>query len=70
MVRPLYKGKGASDELYNYRPISNLNPLSKIFENILAKQIRNYFELNNLFVEEQFGFREKRSCEHALMSMV
>ena len=36
MVRPLYKGKGARDELDNYRPISNLNPLSKIFESILA----------------------------------
>ena len=27
MVRPLYKGKGARDELENYKPISNLKPL-------------------------------------------
>ena len=33
MVRPLYKGKGARDELENYKPISNLKPLSflKVF---------------------------------------
>ena len=70
LVRPLYIGKGARDELDNYRPFSNLNPLSKIFESILAKQRRNDFEFNNLFFEEQFGLREKKSCEHELMTMV
>ena len=36
----------------------------------MAKQIRNYFELNYFFADEQLMLRGKRSCEHELMSIV
>ena len=39
VVTPLYKNKGDNTDLNNYRGISVLPPISKIFEKILATQI-------------------------------
>ena len=50
----------------NYRGISILPPIAKIFEKILAEQIRIYFEINNLLYFGQHGFRAGHSCETAL----
>ena len=36
IVAPLYKNKGASTDLNNYRGISVLSPIAKVFEKILA----------------------------------
>ena len=57
--------KGDSSDLNNYRGISILPPLNKVFEKILAAQIRNYFESNNLFFSGQHVFRSQHSCESA-----
>lgn len=70
LVKPLYKGKGPKDDFDSYRPISILSPLSKVFESCISERIRCFFELNSLFVEEQFGFRKLRLCEQALTSIV
>ena len=63
IVKPLYKGKGSKIEFDSYRPISILAPINKIFEACIAERIRFYFESNNLFCDQQFGFRKLRSCE-------
>ena len=55
-VTPVYK-KGAKDSLGNYRPISVLPLLAKVFEKLINKQLLHYFETNNLFYDEQYGFR-------------
>ena len=70
IVKPHYKGKGEKDDFENYRPISILSPLRKVFEACLAKRIKFYFESNKILVDEQFGFRKLRSCEHALTSII
>ena len=51
-VIPLYK---ANDEtlLSNYRPITLLPSVSKIFENVMLDQISNYFINNNLLSMQQ-----------------
>ena len=56
LVIPLYK-KGDPSLPCNYRPISLLPILSKVFEKILAHQMRNYLENNELIGARQFGFR-------------
>ena len=69
-VVPLYKGKGSKSSPENYRPISILSPISKLFESLISKQIYYYLESNNMLHPSQFGFRKKLSCELALNSMV
>ena len=66
---PLHK-KGSIVELNNYRGISILPPLAKLFEKLIAKQIRAYFESNNLFYSGQHGFRKNFSCETALHELI
>jgi hypothetical protein len=68
-ITPLYKGKGSKSSLENYRPISILPPISKLFESLISKQIYTHFESNKLLHPSQFGFRQKMSCEIALNSL-
>ena len=69
-IIPIYKGKGSKTDLENYRPISILSPVSKLFEKLLAAQIYSYLETNKLYNTAQFGFRKNLSCELALNSLM
>lgn len=70
VVTPLFKNKGEATDMNNYRGISVLPPICKVFEKILAEQIRIYFSTNKLFFSGQHGFREFHSCESALHEIV
>ena len=63
-VVPIYK-KGDKNQPENYGPISILSPIGKVTEKVLLKQMNNFFT-KNLFSSNQFGFRSKRSCSHAI----
>ena len=56
-IIPIYK-KGNTSDKNNYRPISLLPVLSKVFEKLLLQQILVYLEENNILSEHQFGFRK------------
>ena len=62
---PLYK-KGDKALLDNYRPISILPSISKIFERIIFNQINDHFTSRNLYYDGQYGFREKHSSSTQL----
>ena len=64
-VVAMYKN-GDNTKPENYRPISLLSPISKIFETILLKQMTKFFSKNDSFSEHQYGFRKKRSCCDAI----
>ena len=68
-VKPLYK-KGDKCCLNNYRPISLLPTLSKIFERVMYKQLYQYFNENKLLCEQQYGFRSQHSTELAAVKLV
>ena len=70
IVTPLYKGKGKKSDCNNYRGISVLSPISKLFEILIAQQITNFFTMNKLFNENQHGFRQNFSCETALHELL
>ena len=65
-VNALHK-KGPRNMLDNYRPISILPVVSKVFERILYKQLVEYLDAENLLSEHQFGFRCSHSTASALL---
>ena len=68
-VIPLFK-KGDRFLIDNYRPISILPVLSKIFEKVVYKQLYEYFILNKLFYKSQHGFKLLHSTETAALEFI
>ena len=66
---PVFKAK--DKELpSNYRPLSVLSSVSKIFENAIADQLTKYLIDNNLFSPNQYGFRAQHSTELTAFNLV
>ena len=61
-VKPLFK-RGDTAQLNNYRPISLVPTISKVFERVVYSQLYAYFNDNNLMSEQQYGFRAQHSTE-------
>ena len=57
-IIPIFKSK-ENNQLNNYRPISLLSSISKIFEKILYKRLYNF--INDKLTKRQYGFRAKHS---------
>ena len=68
-VVPLFKN-GSRNILGNYRPISVLSFLSKVFEKSMHRRLSNYFDKFDLMVSNQFGFREGLSTTDAILKFV
>ena len=68
-VIPLFK-KGDSSLLVNYRPISLLPTISKVFERVIHDQMYEYFNQFNLLAEQQYGFRKQHSTEYAAIKLI
>ena len=65
-VKPVFKKKSRIDK-ENYRPVSILPVISKIFERLIFKQLIMLFE--RVFSEYQCGFRNGHSAQHCLLTM-
>ena len=68
-VTPIFK-KGSHTLPSNYRPVSLTCIASKIFERIIACNIMNHLENNNILNDLQYGFRRGRSCKAQLISLL
>ena len=66
-IKPIHK-KNSRTEKENYRPVSILPNLSKIYEKCMYEQIYDFFE--PLFSKFQFGFRKGHSAEQCLITMI
>jgi len=65
-VIPIYK-KGDKDNMNNYRPISLLPVMSKIFEKVINEQLTGILDTRGYIDENQYGFRKKHSTEDAIL---
>ena len=65
----VFKNKGDPRLFPNYRPISLLSNIDKIFEKLVHTRLYSFLELHDCIYELQFGFRSKHSTNHALMSL-
>ena len=68
-VCPIYKKKD-KDKCENYRPISLLSNVSKLFEWAMHTRLYDFIENSAKFCDKQFGIRKKYSTNHALLSIV
>ena len=66
-IIPVFK-KGDRMSKSNYRPVSILPCISKIFESIIMNQMNTYME--PLLAPEMSGFRKGHSCQHVLLKFV
>ena len=66
-VSPIFK-KGNHNDKTNYRPVSILPSLSKMYERLIYNQINQMTE--NALLIFQCGFRKKYSTQHALIAMI
>ena len=67
-VVPVHQKKGSKSLIKNYRPVSLLSSLGKIFERFI-KNLFNHFCCNNLFPKNKFGFMRGDSCIFQLLSI-
>lgn len=65
VVTPIYKG-GERNRVENYRPISLISNISKIFEKALKERLVKFVNKCNLLCDLQFGFRDNRSTDDAI----
>ena len=68
-VIPIFKS-GDNKLCSNYRPISILPTVSKVFERVMHNQLNTYFTQNKLFYNSQYGFRPMHSTEYAALELI
>ena len=65
-IVPLYKGKGPKDDLDNYRGITLLSCIGKLFTSLINKRLTDFLESTGSIGPEQAGFRKGHSTtDHA-----
>ena len=65
-VTPLFK-QGEASDLNNYRPISVISVLAKVFERIVYDQLYNFLSNEDIISTHQSGFRSLHSTVTALL---
>ena len=68
-VIPLFKNKGSPLDVGNFRPISLLSNIDKIFEKLVYKRMIKFLENNKFIFKRQFRFRSKHSTNHSLITI-
>ena len=61
MIQPIYKNKGSKLDPDNYRGISLLSCIGKLFSSCINTRLSNYLEICGILQENQIGFRNTYS---------
>ena len=71
IVTPILKKETLDPLEYdNYRPVSNLSFISKIFERAIYEQMEAYLTENNLLPEKQSSYRRNHSTETVVLDVL
>jgi hypothetical protein len=76
VINPIYKNKGDITKPENYRPITLLSCLGKLFTSIINNRLTKFMETNNLLNNCQAGFRKNQSTSdhifvlHSIISIL
>ena len=57
-IVPIYKNKGNITDPKNYRPITLLCCLGKVFTSVINERLNNYSNAAKIILENQAGFRK------------
>lgn len=68
-VVPIHKG-GCKKTVSNYRPISLLPIIAKLFEKLLHTRIYHFLNDNNFFTNSQGGFRPNQGTQDTIDTML
>ena len=66
-ITPVFK-QGSKNQKENYRSVSILPIILKIFEKLICRQLSNHFD--NILSKFQCGFRKGYSLQHCLLLMI
>jgi hypothetical protein len=67
IISPIFKSESKL-ECNNYRPISVLSVVAKVFEKLISNQLSTFLETRGILTQQQAGFRKKNSTETSLLN--
>ena len=67
-IVPVFKD-GNCHEFTNYRPISLLSSISKLFEKIVYRQLYRFLNINEILYKHQYGFRAGHNTSHPVLHL-
>ena len=68
-LTPIHKS-GPDDQMGNYRPISSLTPISKIYEKLTLHRMLSFITMYSILSPAQYGFRSGRSTTQAVIKLL
>ena len=68
-ITPVHKS-GSTNDADNFRPISTLPTMSKIFEKLTLNRMENFIAAHSILSPCQFGFRHGKNTTHAIIKLL
>ena len=68
-IIPIYKNKGERSDTSNYRPITILSCLGKLFTAVLNQRLTTFLDMNDILDENQAGFRHGYACSDHIFTL-
>ena len=69
VIKPIYKKKGDIDDPDNYRGITLVSCLSKLFTAVLNARLTKFLNDNSIILENQAGFRDGYSTADHIFTL-
>ena len=68
-ISPIYKNKGEKNDPNNYRGISIISCLGKLFSALINERLTKFVDINEIIGEEQAGFRSGYSTQDHVFTL-